>query len=183
MMKQISITLGFVCLMACMACNTNSTKGQNGLSENIQQNQQEKTMDKQSKETMDVANSFMAAMGKGDMETMINLMDDDMVWQNAGDKTLPWIGPWKGKKVILETFLPLFMENFKTTKWETEDAIASGDVAAFFGQMKGITLKSNQETSEFTFALRVRVKDGKIVLWNWLEDSFAVSQAFHKTKK
>ncbi len=140
-------------------------------------------MEEQSKTTMDVAMKFMDAMGKGDMETMVSLMDDDMVWQNEGDKAMPWIGPWKGKKVILETFLPLFMEHFKTTKWVTEDAISSGDVAAFFGQMKGITLKSNKETTEFTFALRVRVANGKIVLWNWLEDSYAVSQAFNNNKK
>ena len=152
-------------------------------SEKMNQKDNTNTLERQSKETMDVAMKFMAAMGEGDMETMVSLMDDDMVWQNEGDKAMPWIGPWKGKKVILETFLPLFMENFKTTKWVTEDAISSGNVAAFFGQMKGITLKSNQETMEFTFALRVKVADGKIVLWNWLEDSYAVSQAYHNIKK
>ncbi len=134
----------------------------------------------QSEETMKIATDFMDAMGKGDMETMIHLMDDQMVWQNEGDKDLPWLGPWQGKKKILEVFLPLFMENFKTTKWVTEDALASGNVAAFFGKMKGITLKSNQETTEFTFALRVKVANGKIILWNWLEDSYAVSKSYHK---
>ena len=33
-----------------------------------------------SQSTMDVANAFMGAMGKGDMKTMIGLMHDDMVW-------------------------------------------------------------------------------------------------------
>ncbi|MEL6534539.1 MAG: nuclear transport factor 2 family protein [Bacteroidota bacterium] len=129
--------------------------------------------------TMEVASRFMQAMGQGDMETMASLMDDLMVWHNEGDKAMPWIGPWKGKDEILETFFPLFGENFQTTKWETEDALAQGDVAVFFGKMKGITTKSGEETGEFTFALRVKVKDGKIVLWNWLEDSYEVSQKYH----
>lgn len=137
-------------------------------------------MNTQSEETMKIAMAYMDAMGKGDMKTMLNLMHDDMVWQNEGDSRMPWIGPWKGKKAILEEFMPLFGENFKTTKWETEDAFASGDTAAFFGRMIGLTTKSNQATKEFTFALRVKVKDGKIILWNWFEDSFEVSQTYHK---
>jgi hypothetical protein len=27
--------------------------------------------------------------------------------------------------------------------------------------------------------LRAKAKDGKVVLWNWFEDTFAVSNAYH----
>ena len=175
-MKQFLIIICLSTLMVILGCNMGSEEVSSTKSEKMSQND---VLAKQSKETLDVAMKYMDAMGKGDMETMVSLMDDEMVWQNEGDKDMPWIGPWKGKKIILETFLPLFMEHFKTTKWVTEEAFSSGDVAAFFGQMKGVTLKSNQETTEFTFALRVKVVNGKIVLWNWLEDSYAVSQAYH----
>lgn len=130
-------------------------------------------------ETMNVALNFMGAMGKGDMETMKSLMHEDMVWHNEGDKSMPWIGPWKGKNVILEKFLPAFGSNFKTIKWEPVDALSKGDTAAFFGNMIGELTKTGKQTSEFTYALRVKVKDGKVILWNWFEDSYAVSNAFH----
>ena len=178
-MKKSLLIIGLLAFVALVGCGLDKKESSSTNSEKMNQNDNNSALEKQSKETMEVAMGFMDAMGKGDMETMISLMDEDMVWQNDGDKSMPWIGPWKGKKVILETFLPLFMEHFKTTKWDTEDAISSGDVAAFFGRMKGITLKSNQETTEFTFALRVKVKNGKIILWNWLEDSYAVSQSYH----
>lgn len=129
---------------------------------------------------MDIANAFMDAMGKGDMESMKNLMHEDMVWQNAGDKSLPWIGPWNGKKIILEEFMPAFGAGFKTIKWEPVDALTSDDTAAYFGQMIGELTNSGAQTKEFTYALRVKVKDGKVILWNWLEDSFEVSNAYHK---
>ena len=135
-------------------------------------------MDKESQATFDTVMAFMGAMGKGDMETMTNMMDDDMVWQNEGDKAMPWIGPWKGKEEIMK-FLGIFGTNFKTTKWETEDAFALGDTVAMFGSMNGITTHSGKEIGDFTFALRAKVKDGKIVLWNWFEDSFAVSNAYN----
>ncbi len=137
------------------------------------------TADKQSEETMKVAMSYMQAMTQGDMDKMVSLMHDDMVWQNEGDSRMPWIGPWKGKKQILEKFMPAFGANFKTIKWESEDAFAKGNVASFYGRMVGLATQSNQQTKEFTWALRVKVKDGKVILWNWFEDSYAVSQAYH----
>lgn len=135
-------------------------------------------MDPESQATFDTVMSFMGAMGKGDMDTLISLMADDMVWHNEGDKSLPWIGPWSGKEEVLN-FLGVFGKNFQTTAWENTDAFASGDTVAVFGKMNGITTASGKEIGEFTFALRAKVRDGQVVLWNWFEDSFAVSQAYH----
>ncbi len=135
-------------------------------------------LDDTSQATLDTVMALMGAMGSGDMDTMIALMDDDMVWQNEGDSDLPWIGPWNGKDEIL-AFLPVFGENFQTTKWENTDVLASGDTVAIFGNMNGITTKSGKEIGDFTFALRAKVRDGKVVLWNWFEDSYAVSQAYN----
>ncbi|MEM9319186.1 MAG: nuclear transport factor 2 family protein [Pseudomonadota bacterium] len=135
-------------------------------------------MDAESQATFDTVMAFMGAMGSGDMDTMISLMAEDMVWQNEGDTDMPWIGPWEGRDAILE-FLPVFGANFQTTEWVTEDAFALGDTVAVFGTMNGITTQSGQEIGEFNFALRAKVEDGQVVLWNWFEDSYAVSNAFH----
>ncbi|CUH88873.1 Ketosteroid isomerase-related protein [Phaeobacter sp. CECT 5382] len=136
------------------------------------------TMDEQTKASFDTVMAFMGAMGSGDMETMGRLMADDMVWHNEGDATLPWIGGAEGKENVF-AFLGTFSENFQTTAWENTDAFGSGDTVAVFGKMNGITPHSGKETGPFTFALRAKVKDGKVILWHWFEDSFAVSQAYH----
>ena len=135
-------------------------------------------MDAESQATFDTVMTFMGAIGSGDMETAISLMAEDMVWLNEGDSAMPWIGPWNGKEEILK-FLPIFGENFQTTAWENTDAFAFGDTVAVFGRMNGITTKSGKEIGDFSFALRAKVRDGKVVLWNWFEDSYAVSQAYH----
>ena len=144
----------------------------------LSMNTQAAQMDAESQASFDTVMTFMGAVGKGDMDTAISLMADDMVWQNEGDSAMPWIGPWNGKEEIL-AFLPVFGENFKTTAWENTDAFALGDTVAVFGSMNGITTKSGKEIGQFTFALRAKVRDGKVVLWNWFEDSYAVSKAFH----
>lgn len=181
MVKKIALFLIVVVALSSCKMNNKENASEDYLAANVEDTTEAERMthDAQSEETMKVAQAFMGAMGQGDMETMISLMHDEMVWQNAGDKSLPWIGPWKGKKAILEEFMPVFGENFKTVKWEPNDGFASGDTAAFFGQMVGLLTKSNTETAEFTHALRVKVKDGKVILWNWFEDSFEVSQAYH----
>ena len=179
-MKQIFVIISLFSLFTFFSCDSAKKETPTANSEKINQ---ENNIEKQAKATMDVAMHFMDAMGKGDMETIVNLMHEDMVWQNAGDPNVPWIGPWNRKKTILEDFMPKFGAGFKTIKWESNDAFASGDTAAFFGQMIGELTNSGQQTEEFTYALRVKVKDGKIILWNWFEDSFEVSRAFHNTKK
>ena len=136
--------------------------------------------DDESQASLDTVMALMGAMGRGDMAKMDDLMADDMVWLNEGDPSIPWIGPWNGKEAIFG-FLGVFSENFKTTKWENTDILASGDTVAIFGDMNGVTTKSGQEIGDFTFALRAKVRNGKVVLWNWFEDSFAVSKAYHGT--
>lgn len=135
-------------------------------------------MDETSQASFDAVMAFMGAMGSGDTEAMDALMAEDMVWHNEGDPSLPWIGETVGKANIF-AFLDVFSTNLSVTKWENEDAFASGDIVAVFGRMNGTTTATGQEVGEFTFALRAKVRDGQIVLWNWFEDSFAVSQAYH----
>ena len=165
--------------VSCDMVKKDNSKAEREITTEVKEMSANDKLAEQSQATLDIANAYMAAMGKGDMETMNNLMHEEMVWQNAGDSNLPWMGPWKGKKAILEEFFPAFGAGFVTKKWEPTDAFASGDTAAYFGQMVGLLSKSNQETKEFTYALRVKVKDGKIILWNWFEDSFEVSKAYH----
>ncbi|WP_205388954.1 nuclear transport factor 2 family protein [Sulfitobacter sp. JL08] len=134
--------------------------------------------DDETQASLDTVMAFMETMGGGDMDRMGALMANDMVWQNEGDPDLPWIGTWQGKETIFG-FLGTSSQNVQVTRWENQDAFASGDTVAVFGRMRLRLTASGAETDEFTFALRAKVRDGQVVLWNWFEDSYAVSQAFH----
>ncbi|ANH60250.1 nuclear transport factor 2 family protein [Dokdonia donghaensis] len=184
MKKRLKLSSVMMVVILCaIACADSSHKNEENFKESeVTTSITKSVQETQGDKTLEIANAFMAAMGKGDMEAMKSLMHEDMVWQNAGDSSLPWIGPWEGKKAILEDFFPVFGKNFVTKKWETTDAFASGDTAAYFGQMIGLLTNSNKETQEFTYALRVKVKDDKIILWNWFEDSYEVSKVYHATK-
>lgn len=129
--------------------------------------------------TLEVAERFLAAAGSGDMETLSDLMAEDFVWHNEGDDSVPWIGSWVGKETVLKTFLPSFGAGLQVTGWTTDYSFSSGDQAAFMGTMSADATNSGAPTGTMSWAVRVHVVDGKVKSWNWFEDSFAVSSAYH----
>ncbi|MEL6728137.1 MAG: nuclear transport factor 2 family protein [Pseudomonadota bacterium] len=133
----------------------------------------------QGQETLKTAEAFLTAAGSGDMSTLEGLMADDFVWHNEGDAALPWIGNWEGKETVLTEFLPAFGAGLTTTSWTTDYSMAKGDQAVFMGTMSATANSSGGETGEFSWAVRVHVEDGLVKSWNWFEDSYAVSEAYH----
>ncbi|ALQ07939.1 MULTISPECIES: nuclear transport factor 2 family protein [Pseudoalteromonas] len=139
-----------------------------------------KTVD--STKTLETAQAFLWAAGSGDMEKIKSLMSDDFVWHNEGDKSLPWIGNWEGKDTVLNKFFPEFGAALKTTSWTTDYSFAYDNQAVFMGTMSAILNHSGVDTGKFSWAVRVQVEDGKVKSWNWLEDSYAISKAYHAKK-
>lgn len=129
--------------------------------------------------TLAIAQSFLEAAGMGDMEKLKALMADDFVWHNEGDSSIPWIGTWEGKDVVFSKFLPAFGAGLKTTSWTTDYHFANDDQAVFIGTMSANANNTGESTGEFSWAVRVNVVDGKVKSWNWFEDSYAVSKAYH----
>ncbi len=140
------------------------------------------TLDPQSAKTLEVAKSFLSAAGSGDMETLKKLMANDFVWHNEGDKSIPWIGLWKGKDVVLNDFMPKFGAGLTVTSWTTDYNFANGNQAVFIGTMSAIANNSGVDTGKFSWVVRVHVEGDKVKSWNWFEDSFAVSKAYHAKK-
>lgn len=135
-----------------------------------------------SAKTLETAQSFLWAAGSGDMEKLQILMADDFVWHNEGDTSIPWIGNWDSKQEVLTTFLPRFGAGLKVTSWSTDYSFANDNQAVFMGTMSAVANESGVDTGKFSWAVRVQVKDGKVKSWNWFEDSYAVSKAYHAKK-
>lgn len=127
--------------------------------------------------TMATAKAFLMAAGSGDGATLGDLMADDFVWHNEGDKRVPWIGTWRGKDVVFNEFMPKFSAGLAVTQWSTDYEFVSGDQAVFMGTMTADATSTGESTGLMSWAVRVHVVDGKVKSWNWLEDSYAVSVA------
>ncbi len=135
--------------------------------------------DAQSDNTLAVAKSFLEAAGSGNGAKLTELMSDDFVWHNEGDKRIPWIGPWKGQEEVMGKFMPAFGKGLTVTSWRTDYSFANADQAVFMGSMSAILNNTGVDTGKFTWAVRVHVEDDKVKSWNWMEDSYAVSKAYN----
>lgn len=169
--KSNALIAGTMCAGLLSACSpTNSIKAdRSSVREDVRQGQT----------TLQTAEAFLTAAGTGDVQTLQGLMADDFVWHNEGDETLPWIGTWEGKDTVLTEFLPAFGAGLTATSWTTDYSMAMGDQAVFMGTMSAIAPSSGSETGQFSWAVRVHVEDGMVHSWNWFEDSYAVSRAYH----
>lgn len=91
-------------------------------------------------------------------------------------KILPWTGTQKGRQAYTTTFLGVAkywtIEDFKTF-----DLFGAGENVALFGTF---TYRSNTRGKSFTspFAVHAKVKNGKIVYFMFMEDTFASSRSF-----
>lgn len=132
--------------------------------------------------TFETAQAFLFAVGSGDMKKVKMLMAEDFVWRNEGDPSVPWIGTWQPKEKVINVFFPLFQAGLKVTSWSTDYRFVNGDQAVFMGSMSAIANKSGVDTGKFNWAVRVHVEKGKVKSWNWFEDSYAVSKAYHAKK-
>ncbi|MEM6640540.1 MAG: nuclear transport factor 2 family protein [Pseudomonadota bacterium] len=133
--------------------------------------------------TLAVAKQFLTAAGSGDGATLMALTDEDFVWHNEGDSRLPWIGNWAGKQTVFGTFMPAFGKGLSVTAWTTDYEFVNGNQAVFMGTMAADANNTGVNTGLMSWAVRVHVEDGKVKSWNWFEDSYAVSQAYHGKRK
>lgn len=91
-------------------------------------------------------------------------------------KVLPWTGTQKGRKAYTSTFLGVAkywtVEDFKIF-----DLFGVGENVAVFGSF---TYRSNARGKSFTspFSVHAKVKNGQIVHFMFMEDTFASSRSF-----
>lgn len=129
--------------------------------------------------TLTVATAFLTAAGTGDMAALKTLAARDFVWHNEGDPRVPWIGNWESADVVFGQFMPKFGAGLAVTQWSTDYSFVNGDQAVFMGTMAANANNTGVSTGPMSWAVRVHVVDGKVKSWNWFEDSYAVSRAYH----
>lgn len=91
-------------------------------------------------------------------------------------KILPWTGTQKGRKAFTSTFIGV--ANYWTIKdFKVADAFGVGENVAIFGSFK---YRSKTRGKSFTspLAIHAKVRDGKIVHFMFMEDTFASSRSF-----
>jgi ketosteroid isomerase-like protein len=89
---------------------------------------------------------------------------------------LPWLGLHRGREAVKE-FLAHMHRNLEVTTFGPREVISEGDKAAAFGWFRLRALSSGR-TADISYSIRMELRDGLIVKYHFLENTFDVVTAF-----
>ncbi len=92
---------------------------------------------------------------------------------------LPWLGMHKGKEAV-KAFLTHMHRNLEVTAFGPREVISEGSRAAAFGWFRLHALSTGR-TADIAYAIRFEIRDGLIVRYHFLENTFDVAVAFRSS--
>jgi ketosteroid isomerase-like protein len=101
------------------------------------------------------------AFGRGDIEGLLALFDENIDWTTPGPPEVPFSGQRRGRAAVGE-FFRLLADTLDFQRFEPKEFVAQGDTVIVLGEDTS-TLKSTSTVLDFEFAHVFRVRDGKIV--------------------
>lgn len=118
---------------------------------------------------LELARKGYEAFGKGDMETVGELMDDGIVWHVSGDT--PLSGDYKGKEAVMGYFARLMQETGGTLKNDVHDMLANDEHGV---ALVNLSATRGDKSLEMPSAQVFHMKDGKMTeFWAFSQDSAA----------
>ncbi len=109
------------------------------------------------------------AFGKGDMETVSELMDDGIVWHVSGDN--PLSGDYEGKDAIMGYFGRLMQETGGTFKNDVHDMLANDEHGV---ALVNVSATRSDKSIEMPSVQVFHMTDGKMTeFWAFSQDTAA----------
>jgi ketosteroid isomerase-like protein len=89
---------------------------------------------------------------------------------------LPWLGIYRGREA-LTGFLAHMHRNLEVTAYGPREVVSQGDKAAAFGWFRLHALSTGR-TADISYSILFELRDGLIVRYHFLENTFDVAAAF-----
>lgn len=129
----------------------------------------------------ETAQKWFDALKKGDVNTALNYIDDNVEWINMQpvkgvSDILPWIGTYHGRDNFLKS-INTYYSVADIQFVEPTNLIVQGNEAAARVHEKGIC-KATGRAFEIEFALWMKIEGGKIKWWKSYTDPSPLIAAF-----
>jgi hypothetical protein len=129
------------------------------------------------KENIQVVQMGFAALGKGDVKSLLDVFTDDAVIQHPGPKdTIPFAGTHRGKDQVA-WFFKTMSETQEFKQFEPKEFIAQGDNVVVIGR-ETARVKSTSRTFDVDWAMCFTVKAGRVASIRIFEDTTEKTKAF-----
>lgn len=121
--------------------------------------------------------SLYAAFGRGDMQTLIGALRDDIEWVFPGPpKVIPFAGAHRGLEEVIQFFVTL-SEALEFQEFEPQEFIAQGDKVVVMGTSR-VRNKANDRAADNEWVAVITVRDGRIARYQLYEDTDALAAVF-----
>ena len=124
----------------------------------------------------DIIMALYAAFGSGDMDAVLALMADDIVWQEAENNKWADGNPYVGPQAIAAGVFGRVPEEYDSFAVEVGQVVAEGDTVVMQGRYRARVKGSGAEIAP-QIVHWWTVKDGKIATFQQHVDTFALAKA------
>jgi ketosteroid isomerase-like protein len=124
-----------------------------------------------------VVQDAYAAFGRGDIQGVLNVLHDDVVWKpvTGAARHVPTAGERRGKPAVGE-FFKIVGETTKFSLFEPREFIAQGDKVVALGHYTATTPTRNSMDSDFVMVFTLH--NGKVSHFQEFLDSAALNAAY-----
>ena len=118
---------------------------------------------------------FYEALGRGDVATVVSLLDSQVQWTEA--ESFPYYGgTWEGPEAVLNNLLIPLARDWEGFAASADEFIASGDRVVSLGTYTG-TFKKTGRAVKAAFAHVWTVRSGKLTRFDMYTDTAKVLEA------
>ena len=125
---------------------------------------------------IEIVKEYMQATGSGNIDKIMNLLADDVIWNVAGSTNVSTVGLLKGKEQILK-WIQDFPENFEPLEIAISDYLSNERDVVAIGRFRHL-VKATGRTVGSPMIIKFSIKSGKISHYQILEDSNILNKAF-----
>lgn len=125
---------------------------------------------------MDMVQQAYQSVKAGDVQSLLNLLAEDVQWQLPEMENVPFAGTWHGREQVGQ-FFSTVVQTQDVIEFELEEFIAQGDKVVVLGRFSQ-RVKSTDRISASAWAHVWTVKDGKVIHFREYVDTAAVSRAY-----
>ena len=124
------------------------------------------------RQNVDAIQRCYAAVGRGDIPAVLDLLTDDVQWTLQGPPAIPFAGTRRGKAGVVE-FFSLVGGTLEFHQFEPREFVAQGDSVIAIGYEHSVA-KPTGRTLRQAWAHVYTLKDGKIAAFRGFEDTAAL---------
>lgn len=131
-----------------------------------------------SQENADLVRQGFEAFGRGDIEAVLAVYSDDIVWESVvgAGPHVPTAGTRRGKAAVRE-FFQILAESLDFESFQVQELIAQGDKVVALGSYAAIPRSTGRRVAS-DWVMIFTLANGRVVSFREFADSAAINAAY-----